>query len=242
MDRRRQPSSLLLSPRRMGEPFDRVEVKGLVKVYGATRALVGVDARFPAGEVTVIEGHNGSGKSTLLNVLGQLVRPTRGQVLYGGLDAKAHGGVALRAQIGILAHAAMVYPDLSGRENLSLYAQLYRAPRPAALLEELCDRFEIGRWGERPARTYSRGQLQRVALARALLHAPRLLLLDEPSTGLDVRSVDRLIEAVEQERARGAIIALITHDPGLAAQIAQRTIRLARGRVVEGEPDAEARA
>jgi ABC-type multidrug transport system ATPase subunit len=217
----------------MSVDFDRVEVRGLVKVFGATRALVGVDASFPAGEVTVIEGPNGSGKSTLLNILAQLVRPTRGVVRYGDRDAKEHGGVALRAQIGILAHAAMVYPDLSGKENLKLYARLYDQPDPAGLLERLCARFEIGRWGERPARTYSRGQLQRVALARALLHAPRLLLLDEPSTGLDVRSVERLVEAVEQERARGAIVALITHDPKLAERIASRSLRLKRGRVVE---------
>lgn len=220
----------------MSVDFDRVEVKGLVKVYGATRALVGVSATLPAGKVTVIEGPNGSGKSTLLNILAQLVRPTRGTVLYGDYDASRYPGIELRAQIGILAHAAMVYPDLSGKENLALYAKLYDRPGGKALVERLCDRFEIGKWGERPARTYSRGQLQRVALARALLHEPRLLLLDEPSTGLDVRSVDRLVKAVEEERDRGAIVGLITHDPVLSEQIAQRTIKLARGRVVEEDP------
>lgn len=219
----------------MSVDFDSVEVKSLVKVYGATRALVGINATLPAGKVTVIEGPNGSGKSTLLNILAQLVRPTRGTVLYGEYDAKSYPGIELRAQIGILAHAAMVYPDLSGKENLRLYANLYDRPNPSKLIERLCERFEIGRFGDRPARTYSRGQLQRVALARALLHEPRLILLDEPSTGLDVRSVDRLEKAVEEERDRGAIVALITHDEGLAERIAQRKIKLARGRVVEEE-------
>jgi len=209
--------------------FERVEVSRLVKVYGATRALVGVNATFVERAVTVIEGPNGSGKSTLLNILGQLVRPTRGEVSYG--DGPAKGG-ELRAAIGILAHSAMIYPDLSARENLALYAQLYELKKPAEALDASIERFEIGRWGERAARTYSRGQLQRLALARALLHAPKLLLLDEPSTGLDVRGVSRLVKTVEEERERGAIVVLITHDPKLADELADARVALKRGKVV----------
>jgi heme exporter protein A len=215
----------------MGLDFTTVEARGLVKVYGPTRALVGVDARFDAGVITVVEGPNGSGKSTLLNVLAQLVRPTRGEVRYGD---RTRGGSELRAQIGVLAHAAMIYPDLSGLENLRLYARLHELSDPEARVEALLERFEIGRFRDRPARTYSRGQLQRIALARALVHSPRLLLLDEPSTGLDVHGVERLVRAVEAERARGAIILLITHDPALADRLSERRIRLDRGRVVEG--------
>mgnify|MGYP001628001437 CR=1 FL=1 len=211
--------------------FDRVEVKGLVKVYGATRALVGVAARFEAGAVTVIEGPNGSGKSTLLNILGQLVKPTRGEVRYG--DLRAESSIALRAAIGILAHAPMIYPDLSSRENLRLFGRLHGLPTDAAHLDALFDRFEIGRWGERPARTYSRGQLQRLALARAVAHAPQLILLDEPSTGLDVKAVSRLERTVDEEKARGAIVVLITHDAGLADRLAERRVVLERGRVKE---------
>ena len=212
--------------------FERVEVSGLVKVYGATRALIGVDATFDAGRVTVVEGPNGSGKSTLLNVLGQLVRPTRGVVRYGEWTSETASGIDLRAEIGILAHAAMIYPDLSALENLALYIQLHGLSDPSGRLEAASDRFEIGRWGERAARTYSRGQLQRLALARALLHAPRLLLLDEPSTGLDVRAVERLVTAVSEERERGAIVVLITHDPKLADRLADARVSLKRGKVV----------
>lgn len=209
--------------------FDRVEVKGLVKVYGATRALGGVDATFRAGQVTVIEGPNGSGKSTLLNILAQLVRPSRGEVRYG--DTGVRRGSELRSAIGILAHAAMTYPDLSARENLALFARLYEIERAAKVIDGLVERFEIGRWGERPARTYSRGQLQRLALARALMHSPQLLLLDEPSTGLDVRGVERLVVTVEAERERGAIVVLITHDPELAERLADSVLPLDRGKV-----------
>lgn len=212
--------------------FERVEVKGLVKVYGATRALVGVDAKFDAGAVTIVEGPNGSGKSTLLNLLAQLVRPTRGEIYYGEHTASSLPGIELRAEIGILAHAAMIYPDMSARENLALYVQLYGLPDPKKQLEAAIERFEIGRWGERAARTYSRGQLQRLALARALIHGPRLLLLDEPSTGLDVRAVERLVSAVAEERERGAIVVLITHDPMLADRLADVRVELKRGKVV----------
>ena len=213
----------------MEHDFQRVEVRGLVKVYGATRALVGVDAHFDAGLVTVIEGPNGSGKSTLLGILAQLIRPSRGEVHYGERRTRGSG---LRRQIGVLAHAPMIYPDLTARENLALYAQLHDID-PTDVIPSLVERFEIGRWGERIARTYSRGQLQRLSLARALLHAPRLLLLDEPSTGLDHRSVERLERTVAEEKARGAIVVLITHDGGLADRLADQRVRLRRGRVVQ---------
>jgi ABC-type multidrug transport system ATPase subunit len=209
--------------------FDRVDVRGLVKVYGPTRALVGVDASFEAGVVTVVEGPNGSGKSTLLGLLAQLMRPTRGEILYG---EHAEHGIALRAQIGVLAHAPMIYPDLSGLENLLLYARLHSLSDSRARVNALSERFEIGAWGDRPARTYSRGQLQRISLARALVHAPRLLLLDEPSTGLDAASIERLVAAVEHERARGAIVVLVTHDHGLADRLSQKRLRMERGKVV----------
>ena len=211
--------------------FDAVTARGLVKVYGPTRALAGVDVTLAAGRVTAIEGPNGSGKSTLLALLALLARPTRGTLRFGAHDA-AHAGPGLRARIGVLAHAAMVYPDLTGRENLSLFAELYDLADRDARIGAVLERFEIGAFVDRPARTYSRGQLQRVALARALVHAPRLLLLDEPSTGLDAPSVERLARAVDAERARGAIIALVTHDGPLAERLADARVRLERGRVV----------
>ena len=152
--------------------FESVEAKGLVKTFGPTRALAGVDVSLRAGTVTVIEGPNGSGKSTLLGILSLLVRPTRGTLRFGPHDALAAPD-ALRATIGVLAHAAMVYPDLTGAESLTLAAKLHDVPGADARIAELRERFEIGPFSERPTRTYSRGQLQRISLARALVHAPR---------------------------------------------------------------------
>jgi len=208
--------------------FDRVEARGIVKVFGATRALAGVDLSLSAGEITVIEGPNGAGKSTLLEILSLLSRPTRGTLFFGKLDAWKERS-RLRGTLGVLAHAAMLYPELSGRENLQLFARIYGATE--ARVSELGERFDATTFWDRPARTYSRGQLQRMSLARALLHSPRLLLLDEPSTGLDVRASAQLVDAVKVERTRGSIVALITHDVALADELADRRVRLSRGRV-----------
>ncbi|MGD8858806.1 MAG: ABC transporter ATP-binding protein [Myxococcales bacterium] len=217
----------------MSLEFERIEVRRLVKLYGPTRALGGLDLDLRAGEVTGIEGPNGSGKSTLLSILALQSRPTRGSVRFGKHDALARRG--LRGRIGLVGHAAMVYPDLTGRENLALAAQLYGISPEADAVKALDSRFELGAFMQRPAGTYSRGQLQRLSLARALLHAPRLLLLDEPSTGLDTRGVDRLSAAVAAERERGAIVVLVTHDPGLAESLSDRRVRMDRGRVVSEE-------
>jgi len=213
--------------------FQHVETRALSKVYGPTRALTGVDLRFERGQVTSVEGPNGSGKSTLLSLLGMLARPSKGDIFFG--ERAIQRAPSLRAAVGVLGHAPMIYPDLNAHENLRLFAQLYALENPAEKLQQLSDRFGLGSWAERPARTYSRGQLQRVALARSILHAPQLLLLDEPSTGLDVASVERLTAAVEAERARGAIIVLVTHDDPLRDRLADRRIKLAHGRVVREE-------
>jgi ABC-type multidrug transport system ATPase subunit len=213
--------------------FGHVETRGLSKVYGPTRALTAVDLRFEHGQVTSVEGPNGSGKSTLLSLLGMLARPSKGEIFFG--ERAIGKAPSLRAAVGVLGHAPMIYPDLNAHENLRLFAQLYALDNATEQLPRMADRFGLGSWAERPSRTYSRGQLQRVALARAILHAPQLLLLDEPSTGLDVASVERLISAVEAERERGAIIVLVTHDDPLRDRLADRRIKLAHGRVVPEE-------
>jgi heme exporter protein A len=207
--------------------FSSVEVRDLVKLYGPTRALAGVAFTLQAGQVTAIEGPNGSGKSTLLSLLALLGRPTRGELRFGDHDPRRTAG--LRARIGLLAHAPMVYPDLTGQENLAFFAGLYGRGRTQ--LDAVSERFELGAFMARPARTYSRGQLQRLSLARALLHEPRLLLLDEPSTGLDAHGVRRLSDAIAAERARGAIVVLVTHDAPLAESLADRRLQLERGRI-----------
>ncbi|HEX8954475.1 MAG TPA: ABC transporter ATP-binding protein, partial [Polyangia bacterium] len=168
--------------------FDVVDARGLTKVYGRQRALAGVDLTLRAGEATALLGPNGAGKSTLVGILSTLVSPTAGSVRYGGADAASAAQPEddeLRGAIGIIAHESHCYGDLTGHENLVFFARLYGVPDAHAAAERLLARVGLRDAARRAARTYSRGMLQRLALARALLHRPRLLLLDEPFTGLD---------------------------------------------------------
>lgn len=204
-----------------------VELHGVTKAYGPVRALVGVSCRFPGGRATIVRGPNGSGKSTLLSIVGTLARPTSGRVDHGELGRRRQ---EVRRSLGWLGHDSLCYPDLTGRENIELAARLFgRDPREA--FASAAERFELGGFVERPARTYSRGQRQRVALARALVHAPRLLLLDEPTAGLDAVGTDRLAEVVREETARGAVVVVVTHDPVFAEAVGRSHVTLERGRV-----------
>ena len=208
----------------MSRTFDEVRVRGLLKLYGTTRALASIDAEFPAGAATIIEGHNGSGKSTLVQILAQLARPTKGRVHYGQLKRRE-----ARRQIGLVSHAPLIYSDLSARENLEFFAGLYDAPSTS--VQEMIERFELKAIAERAVKTYSRGQTQRVSLARALLAKPKLLLLDEPSTGLDEAGTEGLAAVIDEEKARGAIVVVVTHNPVFAQRVGDRTLKLVRGRV-----------
>ena len=194
--------------------------------FGSTVALTGIDASFAAGEITSLEGPNGSGKSTLLGILGTVLSPTRGDVLY---DGKRVEPVEIRSQIGWLSHETHCYPDLSPRRNLEFAASLY------GLREETwataAKRFGVDAFAERVFRRLSRGQRQRVALARATVHAPSLLLLDEPTNGLDADGIERLVGVLSEEAQRGCIVVLVTHDPKLAERIAARRLYLERGRL-----------
>ena len=211
--------------------FEDVGVSGLAKSYGPTLALAGVDLRFTAGTVSVIQGSNGSGKSTLLWLLALLGHPTKGEIRYGqyGTDFADE----LRGSIGFVAHQLQLYPGLSGRENLLLAAKLQGIGQPATCVRELGEALAIGEYWDRPVRTYSRGQAQRVSIARALLHEPRLLLMDEPATGLDTRSTESVVQLIEQEKSRGAIVIVVTHESHFAAEIADRVLHMDRGRLVE---------
>ena len=207
-----------------------VELRSVTKTYGPVRALVGVTATFAPGKVSMVLGPNGSGKSTLLGIVGTLARPTSGSVTHGGVGRTR---AEVRASLGWLGHESLCYADLTGRENIELAARLHAIdPEPA--FEAARARFELGPYADRAFRTYSRGQRQKVALARALVHAPKLLLLDEPTTGLDTASVDRLANVVKEEATRGAVVVVVTHDEGFANALADVRLALDRGRVVSG--------
>lgn len=208
--------------------FDAVTVEKVTRVFGATRALAAVSVEFRGGEVATVEGGNGAGKSTLLGVLSTLVRPTSGEVRYGPY-LLSEDRAALRGSIGLVAHEAMVYPDLTARESLVLMADLHGLVR--ADIDGALARVGLREIADRAARTYSRGQLQRLALARAELHDPSLLLFDEPTTGLDAGATARLERAIADARARGRVVVIVTHDLAFAERVADVRVTLERGRL-----------
>lgn len=213
--------------------FDEVAVTGLTKSYGATLALAGVNLHLERGTVTAVLGANGSGKSTLLWLLALLARPTRGEIRYGNYGAEH--AAEIRGRIGFVAHQLQLYPGLSGLENLKLSSELHGVSASADRIASLDQSLSLSEYWTRPLRTYSRGQAQRVAIARALLSSPALLLMDEPSTGLDERSTEVLVDLVAQQRDTGAIVVLVSHEVAFAERVADRVIRMERGRVVGGE-------
>lgn len=205
-----------------------VKLTGVTKSFPpAVRALRGVTVSFAPSKVSVVLGANGSGKSTLLSIIGTLAKPTSGKVDHGALGKTRE---SVRRTLGWLGHDALCYADLSGRENIELAARLHGIAVDQAY-ESARERFDLGAFADRPFRTYSRGQRQKVALARALVHAPKLLLLDEPTTGLDKPSVDRLLDVIKEEATRGAVVIVVTHDDVFAKSAADARVVLDRGQV-----------
>lgn len=205
-----------------------IEVSGVTRLFGATVALRGVHVRFEPGSITLLEGPNGAGKSTLLAIVGTMLRPTAGVVRYlpFGEDRER-----ARAHIGWVSHETLCYRELSGRQNVELAARLHGVD-PELGWRRVARRVGAEEFAHRAVRTLSRGQRQRIALARALVHQPNVLLLDEPWSGLDAESARRLEEVVLEERERGAMVLIVSHDPGLGERLGASRVRLERGRVV----------
>ena len=211
--------------------FESLTVTDLSRAFGRRRALHKATFRAAAGEIVGVLGPNGAGKSTLLGVLSTLLAPTSGQVAYGNHGAAA--GASLRARIGVLGHDLFLYPELTARENLRFFAELHGVPDPAARVAAALAQAVLETRADEPVSTFSRGMRQRVALERALIHAPRLVLLDEPFTGLDEASATALLARLRALRQAGCIVVAATHDLDLADGLFDRAIFLRDGRIVD---------
>jgi heme exporter protein A len=202
---------------------DALRLDGVSLTYREVRALDDVTLHIPTGSTVAVMGANGAGKSSLLAVAAGLVRPTAGVVAVQGAPAER----------GVLTHRAMLYDGLTGRENLLLHARLRGLPvgQVATVLEQA----GLAADADRPAGALSHGMRKRLALARVLLHDPAVLLLDEPFTGLDADSQERLALLLEQVHGSKTVL-LSTHDMDRALDHADRVVQLDRGRVVSDEP------
>ena len=202
--------------------------KNIDKRYGGLYALRRVSLEVAPGECVVFAGRNGSGKTTLLRIAARLVRASSGEVKY----QNGKGEDSAVAAIGFVAHATMVYDELTAEENLLLFARLQGIAEPAARAEALLR--EVGLLERRGSqvRTFSRGMRQRVAIARGLLNQPSVLLFDEPATGLDPQGITWLAESIRQMRDAGRTILMSLHGESEISALATRAIRLDAGSVV----------
>jgi ABC-type multidrug transport system ATPase subunit len=214
--------------------FSAVELTDISRHFGRRRAVSHVSLAVRAGEILGLLGPNGAGKSTLLGIMATLVTPSSGTLRYSGRDASGEGSV-LRSRIGLLAHELHLYPELTARQNLDFFARLYgldaRALVPSALeAADVADR------ADDDVSAFSRGMRQRVAIERALLHHPRLVLLDEPFTGLDDRAAGRVADRLRRAAAAGAIVVVATHDLDLADGLVTRLAIIRHGKLIADEP------
>ena len=217
---------------------DAVTVRALVKTIDDRPVLRGFDLSIREGEYVGILGANGAGKSTLLKLLATLIRPNGGELSLFG-EATSKDAAALRRHIGVIDHQSLLYRDLTALENLTFFAGLYGLSDPQRRAEAALERFDLLARANDAVKAFSRGMVQRLSIARALLHDPKLLLADEPFTGLDAPSVAVLERLFAELVASGKTLVMVNHDVPQTLRIARRVIVLRDGRVALDRPTEE---
>ncbi|MEU3900574.1 ATP-binding cassette domain-containing protein [Streptomyces sp. NPDC045251] len=212
--------------------------EGLEKRFGEVRALRGLDLAVAEGTVCGLLGPNGAGKTTAVRLLTTLLRPDAGSARIAGHDL-AREAAAVRRRIGVTGQYASVDGDLTGRQNLRLFARLHRLRDASARVDELLDRFGLTEAADRPAATLSGGMRRRLDLAASLVRRPQVLFLDEPTTGLDPASRNQIWDAVRALKEEGTTVLLTTQYLEEADRLADDIALVDRGRVAHtGSPAA----
>ena len=214
--------------------FDHLTIDDVSRYYGRRRALSHVSFGLQPGELVGLLGPNGAGKSTLLGVLAALIRPSSGRVIYGNYSG-SRSTSALRESIGFLSHDLQLYAELTARENLEFFAGLYGLDNPPERATSALSCAGLGRRENDVVDSYSRGMRQKLALERTLLHDPRLILLDEPFTGLDEMATVALTDRLLDLKKSGCMVLVATHDLDIAEGFVDRSVMLRNGKMVELE-------
>lgn len=222
-----------------------VELNELTRRFGAVRAVDSVSFMLASGECLAVFGPNGAGKTTLLRMLAGLLEPTRGSARVAGVEMP--GGAAARAMVGLISHQTMLYPALTARENVEFAARLQGLPDPRGAATRALAQLRVESYADTLVRALSRGLQQRVSIARAFVHRPHVVLLDEPFTGLDAVGATALSDALQELKATGAALILVTHhlDEGLAlathAAVMRdgRFVRYERREAIDGDAYAD---
>ena len=213
-----------------------IEARGLTKAFGPAPILRGVNLKISGGGGAMIVGRNGAGKSTLVRILAGVAAPTAGSALL--FDRPSHAlEASLRARAGLVTHQSFLYPNLTARENLIFYADLYGRRRDAGEISAWLRRVGLARAADDRVRTFSRGMEQRLTLARGLLNQPDVLLMDEPFAALDPEGVELTGSLLREARERGCALLLTAHQELAVAGLEFDCYEIVRGRLL---PVAEA--
>ncbi len=216
-----------------------IELRGISKSFGAVQAVRDVSFTAHDGRITGLLGPNGAGKSTTLRVLATLLAPERGVGQVDGHDLAAEP-LAVRRSLGVLPHSSGLYPNLTGRENIVYYGRLQGldAAALAQRAEELTVLLEMQEFVDRRAKGFSQGQRLKIAIARALVHAPRNVVLDEPTNGLDVMATRALRDLLRRLRNEGHCVLFSSHVMQEVATLCDEVVIIAHGIVVaHGTPE-----
>jgi ABC-2 type transport system ATP-binding protein len=210
-----------------------IELREVTKLYGHHVAVDRLSLEVPAGELFAFLGPNGAGKTTTIKMICGLLFPTTGTVRVGGFDMQLQGDAA-RQLISYVPDQPFLYEKLTGREFLSFIAGMYGMPRSHALarIDEMIELFTLGDFVDDLTQHYSHGMKQRTVFAAALLHEPKLLIVDEPTVGLDPRSVRLLKDLLRAQAARGCTVFLSTHSLDIAQELADRIGIIEHGRLI----------
>ena len=215
----------------MTETAPVVTVSNLIKQFGRFAALRGVTAEFSGGKLYAVLGDNGAGKTTLLRTLAGLTQPSSGTVAILGAS-KFHD---ICQQVGYMAHPSLLYDEMSGMENLEYFARLYGitdGTRLAEVIRAVILSVGLDPALVRPVGQYSQGMRQRMSLARALLNNPKILLLDEPFSNVDLHSATGMVHLLAGARDRGTTIFVVTHQASLLEGVADEFVWMESGKIV----------
>ena len=207
-----------------------IHAAGLSKSFASYPALSGVDLEISQGESVVIFGPNGAGKTTLIRVLTLGLRPSCGSFRIADLDPSRQD-IEIRQAIGLISHQSFLYDDLTARQNLRFFADLYAVERPKQRVDEMLEEVGLAHRANDIVRTFSRGMTQRLSLARALIHDPQIVFLDEPFAGLDPHAARMLRTTLARLHEDRRTILLVTHDLAQGLDLCDRWIILARGQI-----------
>ncbi|MEH6991522.1 ABC transporter ATP-binding protein [Neobacillus drentensis] len=209
-----------------------IEIKKLTKQADNKLILRGVDLSIKQGETVAILGPNGAGKSTLLKVLATLIKPTSGLVKINGLDLKKDH-IEVKKLFGYLPHSSLLYDHYTPLENLLFFGELYGVKDVENRARQLVKEVGLSFFINEPVKNFSRGMIQRIAIARAIIHEPKIMLLDEPHTGLDQGAITILNNVVLSMKEKGCTTLMVTHDFKQAAEICDRIIIVKNGKIAD---------